>query len=379
MRISMWSDSFYPYVSGVTRSLADTRESLKALGHDVLIFAPDYPGAPAEEDVFRFPSVPAPTNPGFYLTLPFAPGLGQYLDRRRPDVVHIHSPFTTGRLGIRVAKKLDLPVIFTYHTMYALYTHYSPVAGNFLKNIVASYTVAVANRADLVIAPSTAVREYLIDRGVRKPVEVLPSGIKFQDFAGRDREYLRRNGLVPPERPLVLTAGRLAKEKNLEVLLEAFAAMKVKDAVLVLAGDGPMRRDLESKAEALGVQDRVFFLGKVPPSVMPDVYASGDVFVFTSTTETQGLVIAEAKAAGLPIVAVDALGVTDAVKHEEDGFLLPNNAFAIASALDLLLSDHERRRRMSSRARENAKAFSMDRIVRELLRIYGKLVAGTAF
>lgn len=375
----MWSDSFYPYVSGVTRSLVDTREYLKALGHEVLVFAPNYPGASAEEDVFRFPSAPAPTNPGFYLTLPFAPGLEQFLDRRRPDVVHIHSPFTAGRLGIRVAKKLDLPVVFTYHTMYALYTHYSPVAGNLLKNIVASYTIAVANRADLVIAPSTAVREYLLTSGVRKPVEVLPSGIRLQDFAGRDREYLRRNASIPPDRPVVLTAGRLAKEKNLDVLLEAFAAMKLKDAVLVLAGDGPVRPELEAKAEALGIRDRVFFLGKVPPSVMPHVYASGDVFVFTSMTETQGLVIAEAKASGLPVVAVNALGVTDAVKHEEDGFLLPNDAPAIASALDLLLFDHERRHRMSSRARENAKAFSMDRVVRELLSIYQKLVAGTGF
>lgn len=372
----MWSDSFYPYVSGVTRSLAETRESLKGLGHEVLIFAPGYPGALPEEDVFRFPSVPAPTNPGFYLALPFAPGLGRYLNRRRPDVVHIHSPFTAGRMGIRVAKKLDLPLVFTYHTMYALYTHYSPVAGNLLKNTVASYTVAVANRADLVIAPSTAVREYLAGLGVKKPVEVLPSGIKLQDFADRDSEYLRRNGIVPPGRPVVLTAGRLAREKNLDVLLEAFAATKVKDAVLVLAGDGPIRRNLESKAQALGIQDRVFFLGKVPPSVMPDVYASGDVFLFTSMTETQGLVIAEAKAAGLPVVAVGALGVTDAVKHEEDGFLLPNDVLAIASALDLLLSDPERRRRMSSRARENAKAFSMDRIARELLEIYERLVAG---
>ncbi len=372
----MWSDSFYPYVSGVTRSLATTRESLKGLGHEVLIFAPNYPGAPPEEDVFRFPSAPAPTNPGFYLALPFTPRLGQFLNRRRPDIVHIHSPFTTGKLGIRVARKLDLPVVFTYHTMYALYTHYSPVAGNLLKNAVASYTTAVANQADLVIAPSTAVRKYLLDWGVRKPIEVLPSGIRLQDFTVGDSGYLRRNGFVPPGHPVVLTAGRLAKEKNLGVLLQAFAAMKVKDTVLVMAGDGPMRPELEAKAGALGIQDRVFFLGKVPPSTMPHVYASGDVFVFTSMTETQGLVVAEAKASGLPVVAVDALGVTDAVKNEDDGFLLPNDAHAIASALDLLLSDDELRRRMSDRARENAKDFAMDRIARKLVSIYESLLTG---
>jgi len=372
----MWSDSFYPYVSGVTRSLADTREHLKALGHEVLVFAPGYPGAPQEEDVFRFPSVPAPTNPEFYITLPFSPGLGRFLLNHQPDLVHIHSPFTTGRLGMRAARKLDLPVVFTYHTMYALYTHYSPVGGKFIKGIVASYSIAVANRADLVIAPSTAVRKYLLASGLRKPVEVLPTGIRLRDFAGNEGRYLANSGLIPPGRPVVLTAGRLAREKNLDVLMEAFAVMKDREAILVLAGDGPARSHLQAKAQALGVSNRVFFLGKVPPAVMPRVYASADVFVFTSMTETQGLVIAEAKAAGLPVVAVGALGVTDAVKDEEDGFLLPNDPLAIARTVDLLLSDSGLRRRMSSRARQNAESFSLERVTAELLKCYEKLVTG---
>ncbi|QUL98450.1 MAG: glycosyltransferase family 4 protein [Candidatus Fermentithermobacillus carboniphilus] len=371
MHISMWSDSYYPYVSGVTRSIATSREALKALGHRVSLFCPSYPGTRPEEDIYRLPSFKAPTNPGYYVAIPLRPGLFSTLRAQSPEVIHIHSPFNLGKLGLRFGKRLDVPVVFTYHTMYGMYSHYVPILGRSASRLVELATFKTANQADVLITPSSAIRDYLRENGVKSEVFVIPNGIDVPEFQNGDRGFLRRAFGIPEGVPVVLTCGRLGKEKNLDTLLRSFSIVSQKvDSVLLLVGDGPERESLKALSVTLGISERVIFAGTVSPGRMPDIYAGADLFLFTSLTDTQGLVIVEAKAAGLPAVAVAALGVKDMVEDQVDGFLCRNEPEEIAERVIFLLENPSLLRKMKENAKKAALRFSKEETARKLLECY---------
>jgi len=266
MRIAMFSDSYYPYISGVTRAIAVAKDTLVKLGNEVTVFCPAYPGVTREEGVHRFASFRAPTNPGYYVAFPVFRNLTAHLHASRPDVVHIHSPFNLGKAGWRAARRLGIPVVFTYHTMYNMYSHYVPVFGRSVSGLVEEAAMRVARSVDAVITPSSALADYLKSRGVSTPIYAIPNGIDVHEFEQGDPAYLRRVVDIPPKSKVVLTCSRLGAEKNVETLLRAFAeARKNVDAFLVLVGDGPLRGHLESLAQALGVRSSVHFTGSVPP------------------------------------------------------------------------------------------------------------------
>lgn len=366
----MWTDSYYPYISGVTRSVATTREALERLGNRVYVFCPSYPGAVPEEKVYRFPSFRAPTNPDYYVGIP-VPWLVRKARSLSPDVVHIHSPFNLGKAGLKAARAAGAPCVMTYHTMYSMYAHYVPFLGNRVSRIVERLSIAAAQSCDAVIAPSRPIQAYLLERGLKRPVWVIPSGINVSEFRVKDRTFLRRTLGISQEVPIVLTCGRLGTEKNLDTLIRAFALVARKvPSVLVLVGDGPLRNHLENLCVSLGLSGRVFFAGRIQPDKMPLVYAGADLFLFTSLTDTQGLVLAEAKAAGLPIVAVKALGAIDMVEHNVDGFLCENQVDEIAGRVGSLLEDRALLTTMSQNAAKNALRFSTEESVKALLQCY---------
>ncbi|MGE5578726.1 MAG: glycosyltransferase family 4 protein [Bacillota bacterium] len=371
MRIAMFSDSYYPYISGVTRAIAVARDTLINLGNEVSLFCPAYPGAVREEGVHRFASFRAPTNAGYYVAYPIFRHLSAYLHRDRPDVVHIHSPFNLGKAGWRTARRLGIPVVFTYHTMYNMYSHYVPLFGRSVSGFVEGSALRVAGAVDAVITPSTALADYLKSRGVSSPIHAIPNGIDVHEFRTGDPAYLRRTINIPPKSKVILTCSRLGAEKNVETLLLAFAeARKSVDAFLVLVGDGPLRGRLESLAETLGVSNSTHFTGSVPPERMPHLYAGADMFLFASLTDTQGLVVVEAKAAGLPAVAVGALGVKDMVSHCEDGFLCGNDPGELARRITELLGDPATLASMKAAAMGNASRFSKEASAKRLLDCY---------
>ena len=327
----MWTDSYYPYVSGVTRSVATTRDTLKRMGHDVSVFCPAYPGAVKEEGVYRFQSIKAPTKPDFYVAIPVNPKHLMVLNDISPQVIHIHSPFNLGKMGLRMGALFGIPVVFTYHTMYNMYSHYIPMIGQMASELVESGAFRTAKEADAVIAPTAAIRDYLLEHNVNNKIFVIPTGIDTNKFREGDAGYIRKAFDIPPEIPILLTCGRLGKEKNPETLIRAFSLIQKQiDCFLVLVGDGPLKQSLSELADELKVGHRTIFTGRLDPEVMPYMYAGSDIFVFSSLTDTQGLVIAEAKSAGVPCVAVGALGVKDMVEHNIDGFLCENDPKEIA-------------------------------------------------
>ncbi len=375
MRIGVFTDSYKPYVGGVVRSIEIFTEELKQLGHEVYIFAPNYPGLPEEEDVFRFPSIPS-TYKGFYLGLPFSTRLEEFLNSHPLDIIHVHSPFILGRLGARVAKKLDIPLVFTYHTLYDQYTHYVPLIKDLSKEFTRKVTVSFCNQCDLVITPTEIICTHIEKMGVTSNIRWLPTGIDLTEFSSLDRTWLKKKLGLDPGEPVLLFVGRAAKEKNIPFVIDGFAKIleQYNKASLVIVGEGPETLNLKKYVKELALSERVFFTGNLSRVDLVNAYGGADLFVFSSATETQGIVIAEAKAAGLPVVAVNAFGVANMVSDGEDGYLVAMDRQAFSEQIMNLLKDDELRLCLAKRAVENAKQFSSRLCAQKLVQYYQELL-----
>lgn len=374
MHIAMFSDSYLPYVSGVVRSIEIFTRELRSRGHTVSIFAPAYPNqGPDEPGVYRVPSIRTPYHREFTLAIPFSPQLARQVRELGVDVIHVHSPFIMGRVGARAARQLGLPLVFTHHTLYDQYVHYVPVAPPALtRRLTIRVVTAFANRCHQVIAPSRTVAERIRAQGITAPVRVIPTGIQTDRLASGDPGWLARTWGIPAGEPVLIYVGRLAKEKNLDFLLEAFAQVRqrVPRAWLVFVAGGPERAHLEARARELGIGPRLIMTGVLPYERVIDAYAGADLFVFASQTETQGMVIGEAMAAGLPVVAVAASGVTDLVRDGVDGYLTPHQLAPFVERVVELLEHPEQRRQMGAEARRQAETISVARTTDALLEVY---------
>lgn len=263
--------------------------------------------------VVRVPSLPLPTPTSYRLTIPYLPSsLGELA------IAHAHSPFVTGALAARYARRARVPLVFTYHTQLEAYAHYVPFEARATRAAASFVTRSFANDADTVVVPTAAMERRLRDLGVTSPIVVIPSGIDVGAFAaGRRRDAVRARLGARSDDALVLVVGRLGREKNIEFALAAFARANDSRARLAIVGDGPHRVALEREAARLGIASRTTFVRELVRSELPDVYASADVLAFASRSETQGLVLVEALAAGTPIVARDTPQTRDVLGGAE--------------------------------------------------------------
>jgi 1,2-diacylglycerol 3-alpha-glucosyltransferase len=330
LSVSLFTEVYAPIINGVVASVAGLRAGLVADGVRATIVAPYFPHVcDGDETIVRLPSLPLPTSTGYRLCIPY---VSRALRARvaNTSVVHVHSPFVTGWLGMNIARRSGIPLVFTYHTRIDEYAHYAPFEPRRARAALIALTRTFANRSDAVIAPSGAMRDRLRALGVRVPIAVVPSSIDGAHFASGNRNAATRAQLgARNEEALVLAVSRVAEEKHLELAIDALA--HVDHVHLAIVGDGPHRGALELRALQTGVRDRVTFAGMRDPADLPDIYAAGDALAFTSETETQGLVLAEAMAAGLPVVAVE-----NAVNREMlagSGRLVPAAASAFGAAL----------------------------------------------
>lgn len=378
MNIGFFTDSYRPYTSGVVRSIEIFTREFNARGHEVYIFGPDYPliHYPREDKIFRFAAIPAPTMPEFSIPLPFSAQLGTTLRRINLEIIHVHSPFLLGRLGAHAARQYSLPLVFTFHTLYEQYVHYLPMAQQTTRSLVQNIVRDFCNRCNLVIAPSRLVEDYLEEIGVTVKKAVIPTGIDLQEFEGADPRWLQVNFQVAPQERVLLYVGRLGKEKNLPFLLESFRrALQVIPALrLVLVGGGPQEEDLRQLCAKLGLESRVTFTGILPRNEIVHCYASADLFVFPSVTETQGLVIAEAKAAGLPVVAIRAFGAAEMVRPGEDGLLAENSQADFTRNILRVLQDPILHEKMRSNSRQNSLELSSFLSAEKMLAHYKALL-----
>lgn len=379
VNIAVFTDSYKPYVSGVVNSISTFNRELRRLGHNCFVFAPGYPGyADDEPGVFRFRSIKAPTNPDFRLAIPLSRSVIARLRSLQVDVIHTHSPFLMGGLGARSAHRLGLPLVFTYHTLYEEYVHYSPIARGLAKRLMRKISRDYCNRCDAVIAPTQVVSDLLLTYGVKTPVIVNPTGIDLSRYEQLDQSWLRLRYGIPAEHRILLFVGRLGQEKNVTFLIRAFAKVADSDprSTLVLIGGGPLRSDLERLSRSLGLSSRVVFTGPMQPDDMPTAYGGADIFVFPSMTDTQGMVITEAMAAGLPVVAVRAYGTNNVVDDGVNGLLTAADETEFADAVATLLSDVTLLNRLAVRTHEKAVEMSSTKCAKRLEKVYLDVARG---
>jgi 1,2-diacylglycerol 3-alpha-glucosyltransferase len=378
MNIGVFTDSFRPYSSGVVRSIELFSREYTKRGHSVYIFCPDYPlmHSLEEENVFRFMSVPWPTMTDFSLPVPLSAYLNQTIERLSIDIIHVHSPFLLGRLGARAARRHKLPLLFTFHTLYEQYVHYFPFAENLSKQVVRAIARDFSNRCNVVVAPSQMVADYLRQIGINTLIVKIPTGIDMDEFKELDRNWLENSYGVGPQEKVLLFVGRLGKEKNVAFLLKSFQDVLklIPDCRLVLVGKGPLEEELRQLCRQQGIEDKVIFTGELSRQQIVHCYASSDLFVFPSVTDTQGLVIGEAKAAGVPVVAIRAFGPAEMVNHYEDGLLTELSLPAFTEAIIKLLRDKELYARMSKQSLINAPLISSALCAERMLEVYQGLI-----
>ncbi|HEV8472015.1 MAG TPA: glycosyltransferase [Methylomirabilota bacterium] len=357
MRVALFTNNYLPFYGGVTVSVETLRRGLEGRGHEAWVLAPRFPGAAdVLPRVLRYPSIPATTYPEFPLAVPFAPRLAARVRGLAFDVFHAHHPFLLGPAAARLARRQGRPLVFTYHTRYEKYAHYVPLSRRLVERAAVALSARFAARADAVIAPSAVVREHLLRQGVRVPVAVVPTGVDLERFRPGARAVARPTLGLPAEDPLLLYVGRLDREKSVERVLLAFdhVAGTVPRARLALVGQGKEAPRLRALAARLSSARRVSFLGVRAHDALAPCYQAADLFLFASETETQGLVLAEAAACGLPAVAVAAAGCDEVVRDGETGLLAKADPTALAEAAIGLLLDDQRRAAMAARAREVA-------------------------
>jgi glycosyltransferase involved in cell wall biosynthesis len=381
LRVALFTNNYVPFCGGVTTSVETLRRGLAGRGHEVWVFAPRFPGAADDPQVVRYPSIPAATYPEFALAIPFSGAIAARVRALAIDVFHAQHPFLLGPTARRLARQHQRPLVFTYHTRYEKYAHYVPLQRRLVEAAAVRLSTRFAARATAVIAPSAVIRDELRDRGVHAPIAVVPTGIDLTRFTPGDRQGARRElGLAPEERVL-LYVGRLDREKSVERIVLAFEriASTVPRTRLLLVGQGTQAEALRRLAGSLPIADRICFLGRRAHADLPACYRAADLFVFASETETQGLVLAEAAACGLPAVAVAAPGCDEVVQDGASGLLTKPEPAALAEAAIGLLVDDERRRALGVRAREVAALhFDVDLQIDRTLAVYEEARARVA-
>jgi len=382
VRILFITDVFFPRVNGVSTSLQTFWRELEALGHEVTIIAPEY-GQQARRapSLIRIPARVVMFDPeDRMMHKRRILDLGGELRRQDFDLIHIQTPFVAHYAGVSLARRLNLPRIETYHTFFEEYLfHYVPFLPKpWLRFAARRFSRAQCNEVDAVVVPSTAMRDVLAGYGVRSHMEVLPTGIQLEKFAGGDGERFRALHNIPPKRPLLLHVGRVAFEKNIGFLLRMVRQVKatVADILFVIAGEGPALQSLRREALDLGLADNVLFVGNMDrESTLLDCYRAADVKVFASRTETQGLVLLEAMALGVPVVSTAVMGTKDVLQPGCGAEVVAEDAREFAAAVVHVLGDSALAARLSDAGKGYVKSWSAPVMARRMVDLYQKVVA----
>ena len=382
MRILMISDVYFPRINGVSTSIQTFRRGLHAAGHETILIAPEYPGAAADREngILRVPSRGVPRDPeDRAMKLGAIRALRQQLERLEPDLVHIQTPFIAHYQGTAVARALGVPVIETYHTYFEEYLHhYVPLMPRAVMRFVARrFTVSQCNVLDALVVPSRAMEQALLDYGVQCPMHIIPTGMEMERFAGGDGQRFRAQLGIAPGQPVLVHVGRIAHEKNIEFLFRMFARVirSKPEAVFIVAGEGPALASCKAYVRSLGLAQQVRFVGYLSRErELLDCYRAGDLFVFSSRTETQGLVLLEAMALGVPVVSTAHMGTADIVNPQRGARLAPDDEAGFASIVVQLLEDAPRRAAMSAEARAYAATWSASAMADRLAGLYSSVV-----
>jgi len=376
LRIGLFTDTYAPQVNGVSISLQLVSEGLQRRGHQVTIFAPRFPGYKDDNpDVVRLPSLKYLNNPPLYVAVLGTPRSTWSLTRKHFDVLHAHSPVTVGLLAYLTASTKNLPLIYTYHTSIMDYTHYLKVIGGtgVIRHAARWFSATSTNLGDQIVVPSPKFYRLLLEQEVTKPIHVIPNGIDLSMFqeAKNIGKFKAKLG-AKAGAPILLSVGRIAPEKRLDFLIDAFTriADQFPDARLVFAGDGSSLADLKDHAAATKVNDRIHFLGMVDRAELPDILHDGTIFLSASTTEVHPISVIEAIASGLPMLAVQDEAFEGMLEEGENGYQVPLDVDAFAKKLTEMLNDAGRLERFGKKSTELSQKYSIEGQVQSLETLY---------
>jgi len=382
MKIAFFTNNYLPNTGGAAIAVESYREALEKLGHEVHVFAPKYPPwfpkykEDKDKHIIRFPSIALRFITPQPLPLYFSFLVEDYFRKQNFDIVHSHHPFVIGKTALKLAKKYNKPIVFTHHTQYHKYVHYIPIIPQTITSKIAiKESVKYSNQVDLVIAPTKEIKDMIINFGVKTRIEVIPTGIDFSLWEKPiPKDFL--DNFPWKDKKILLYAGRLAKEKNLEFLIQALSKLLKDrdDVVFLIVGDGEERKNLENLTEKLEIKDKVIFLGWHPREELIYYYKIAHIFVFASTTETQGLVTLEAMAGGCAVVAVEAPGTISLVEDGKEGLLAKEDYNDFYQKVLYLLSNESLLHDMEKNAIKKAVQFSIIESAKKLEELYKELI-----
>lgn len=369
----MFTDSFYPAVDGAIVAMERAADALEARGHEIIVLAPDAKErVRSKRTVYYLPAREFRKYPGYRIV--FSPGdMLERLRKEKVEIIHSHGLASMGILSLTASRALRLPHVLTFHTMAnEAMRYYSPlpIREDIMEKLVWMYLRNLLKRPHVVIAPTAPIRDELVANGVvMRHCEVLPTGVDCSLFSPEryDKRFLERYGLAGKK--VLLHVGRLSKEKRLDEVLRAVAQLAPKhpDLRLLVVGRGPAAEEYKAMTRSLGISDRVVFAGFLPDEELPTAYASCDALVIASTFETQGLVVLEALASGLPVVGIRCRAIPEFVQEGKNGCLFDSGG--CADAIERCLA---RASSMRLSAVSSAREYSIGACVERLEKIYKK-------
>ena len=389
MRIAIFTDTYPPYINGVSTSTFNLANALKAKGHEVLVVAPRPTDGKMEQvgNVLYIPGIDLKKLYGFRLTNIFANKPVSIIKRFNPDVIHNQTDFTIGVLARRCSKKLKVPIVYTYHTAYEDYTYYVArgvgIMDRFAKRVVRNYSRDLAGRMTEFITPSEKTKEYMRIVGSDIYINVIPTGIDFSIFKidkidQQKMAKFKREHNIKPTTKVFLLLGRIAKEKSMDVSLRGIAAYHQKhpevDVKVVVVGNGPFKEELELYAEELGISNIVDFVGEVSALEVPFYYNLADIYTSASITETQGLTFMEAMAAGRIVLARFDSNLTGTIVNGKTGFFFTDDASFVSQVEKIFALTKEQKDAVIQEAYRRADIYSLDKFYENVVRVYKRAI-----
>lgn len=383
MRILMISDVYFPRVNGVSTSIQTFKSELEKLGHEIFLIVPEYgEPSPNDDSLIRINSRKVVMDPEdrmmkFREIIRLLPELRDF----DIDLVHIQTPFVAHYAGTRIAKELGVPCIATYHTLFEEYLyHYIPwLPKTFLRWCARKFSLSQCQQLDGIITPSTIITGLLQQYGVTNPMVTVPTGISSEKFAKGDGEAFRRKLNIDRDKKLLLNVSRVAFEKNIGSL---FAVLEktlesLPEAHLVIAGEGPAKKAYIQQVEDMGLTEHVTFVGYLDrDSELIDCYHAADLFVFSSRTETQGLVLLEAMAAGTPVVSLAAMGTKEVLREGMGVRITDGSTEDFSEKIIEVLTDPKIHSALSQSAIRYAEDWNPSRLAQKMSAYYSDIILG---
>lgn len=377
LKILIISDVYFPRINGVSTSIQTFALELLRLGHKVTLIAPDY--AQTHEEPFEVIRIPARTVPmdreDRLMSYRAIKHMTPFLKQHQFDLIHIQTPFVAHYAGIYLGKALGIKTIETYHTFFEEYLDkYIPMLPSSLLHFIARrFSCRQCNAVDALVSPSNAMLQVLRNYGVTTPAQVIPTGIRLEQFSQGDGTSFRERFGIPESQPLLLFVGRVALEKNIQFLIEVMAEVvkQIPDAMLLITGEGPARETLQNRVNSIGLSNNIRFIGYLDrDGELENCYCAADLFIFASRTETQGLVLLEAMTLGTPVVSTAVMGTGDVLEDGQGCIVAQEELNDFSSKVVYLLKDEKKRHDLSVSAQSYAEKWSAPVMAQKMADLY---------